>query len=274
MNDWQVHEFNVEEYLAAVGLGREEPGLDYLGRLHEAHVATFPFTNVDVLLGRHPGVAPATVGDRLLRRGTGGYCLEQVQLFAGVLEQLGFTVRRRFGRARSPENPRSHLTDAVTLGDTEYLCDPGFGFSIQRPLPFLDGAVLTRGGRTFTLRSVGEGPGQVWQFSRDGVFQHQVDLLPVQPVDVATCHAFLGSGFGPFTTSLMATRFIPGGHITVTHHSRTVRMDGAETVFEELAPAQVVEAVGELGVDLGEGKAEALREKGRELQAGGRRGPG
>lgn len=268
MTDWQVELYDVDEYLAAVGLDRAAPSLDYLTRLTEAHVRTFPFANIDVLLGRHPGVDPGSVATQLLRRRTGGYCLEHSQLLAGVLEQLGFTVQRRFGRARAVNNPRAHLTVVVTLDGVDYLCDPGFGYSIRHPLPLRDGASVDQGGRRFTLRLAGDGPARVGELYRDGEFQHLIDALPVLPIDVATCHAFLGLGFGPFTTSLMVMRHTADGHVTVTHNLRTVRNDDEKTVQEPLTPEQVLAGVRELGVELDDGRASALLAQVEHLQAG------
>ena len=81
-----------------VGLTRRDPGLDALSELHEAHVRAFPFENIDVLLGNHPGVSLEAVQEKFVGRRRGGYCFEHGTLFSAVLERLGYDVRRHLGR--------------------------------------------------------------------------------------------------------------------------------------------------------------------------------
>lgn len=71
---WRTSDFDVPEYLAAMGaehLADAPATLDTLTELHRAHVRTFPFSNVDILLGTRAGVAPAQVQDRRVRRHRG-----------------------------------------------------------------------------------------------------------------------------------------------------------------------------------------------------------
>ena len=115
-----------------------------------AHVLTFPFSNVEVLLGHYPG----TVFDQLVVRRRGGYCFERAQLFAAALETAGFTVRRALGRVRSLQSARTHMTVLVDLAGVRYLCDPGSGFSITGPVPLQDGARHVDTGQTFAVGRV------------------------------------------------------------------------------------------------------------------------
>jgi N-hydroxyarylamine O-acetyltransferase len=59
------------------------------------HIA---FENFDVLLGRPIRLDLASLQDKLVRRRRGGYCFEQVTLFAAVLERLGFAPVRHTAR--------------------------------------------------------------------------------------------------------------------------------------------------------------------------------
>lgn len=252
---WDTDAYDVDAYLDALGLDKREPSLDYLGDLHQRHVETFPFTSVNVLIGNHPGVDPATAFDQLVTRRRGGYCLEHAQVFAGVVEKLGFTAERRFGRVHTPDNSRSHMTVLVTLDGRTYLCDPGFGFSIRRPLPLVDGSRINQGGRVFSLAR----DTRTWTLYRDGTVQHIIDDLPVAPVDVATAHAYLQHGFGPFSSKLMAMRYRPDGHETVTGTSRTVRIDDQPTAHDTLSAEEALVAVENLGVSLDGDRRERLR---------------
>ena len=61
---WGIDEYDVPEYLLCIGQSEAvhgEPSADLLRDLHRAHVETLPFSNVQVLLGDHPGVSPSSV---------------------------------------------------------------------------------------------------------------------------------------------------------------------------------------------------------------------
>lgn len=259
---WHQEEFDVDAYLSLIGVGRGHPELELLEELHQAHGAAIPFANVDVLLGGHPGVAPATVQRQLVERGRGGYCFEHAQLFAAVLQDLGFRVRRHLGRVHSPHNTRTHMTVAVCIEGSWFLTDPGFGFSVRGPIPMVHGARRDEGGRIFTLeQSDVDGTGR-WTLHRNGELQHITDELTVQPVDVRTGHVMTSTnaGSGRFTRGLVAARYTDSGHVTITEGTRTVRTPGRATVHEEITARDAVDAVRDLGVRLvGDEPARLLR---------------
>src|SRR5690625_7189237 len=116
MNDWNLDAYDPAVYLERVGVEPGPPSLDLLERIHRGHVAAFPFSNLDVLLGRHPGVRPEIVARRMLHQGTGGYCFEHVQLMAGGLERLGLGGRRCRGRVPSEPSTRASMCRDVGRG--------------------------------------------------------------------------------------------------------------------------------------------------------------
>lgn len=101
---WQVQTLDLDGYLARTGQVAEPPSRDALDRLHRAHVRTFTFDNLDVLLDQHPGVALPAVQEKFVGRGRGGYCFEHGTIFAAALERLGYAVTRRLGRVGPPES--------------------------------------------------------------------------------------------------------------------------------------------------------------------------
>ena len=262
--EWQVEDVDVPAYLAALGLDactlvHEHPSLDLLERLHRAHVFTFPFGNVDVLLGNHPGVVPATVSDQLVTRRRGGYCFEHAQLFAAALETLGFTVRRALGRVRSLQSSRTHMTVLVDLSGVRHLCDPGFGFSITGPLPLHDGARRVDTGQTFAVGRVVDEGWPLWSLTRDGALEHVLDESTVHPADVRMGHLTTSTAEDSvFRHHLMVMRHTPQGHVTVTEDAITVRRSGERTRREERDVTGVVDCVRSLGVRLSDEEAERL----------------
>ncbi len=271
---WGTELFDIPEYLKVIGLdlgGAEGAGptVELLAALHEAHVRALPFANVDVLLGTHPGVTPDAVQDQLARRGRGGYCFEHAQIFAAAAEHLGFPVRRALGRVHSLTNTRTHMTVIVEAGGRWWLCDPGFGYSLIRPLPFEDGATQDLGGRLARL-DLRDDDRPVWVLSRDGAVEHWIDELHPKPADVRTGHHITSTErYSPFIAHLMVMRHMPYGHVTVTEGARTVRAPGRPTEHAEITVAEAVDGVRELGVRLADGEAERLAAKLAEVRVEG-----
>jgi N-hydroxyarylamine O-acetyltransferase len=101
---------DVDAYLDRIEHPRVPVSATALRSLHEAHVRAIPFENVDVVLGTHPGLELGVISDKLVRRHRGGYCYEHAQLFAAVLERLGFAVQRRIARVQPHRpGPRPHM---------------------------------------------------------------------------------------------------------------------------------------------------------------------
>ena len=122
--------FDISSYLARLGLS-EVPLTAYgLAQLQAAHIRKIPFENIDPLLGIEPQVDLASVANKILGEGRGGYCFELNELYRGALEALGFQVERRLARVRmgaTTGGPRTHLAIVCTIDGTRYLTDAGFG---------------------------------------------------------------------------------------------------------------------------------------------------
>jgi arylamine N-acetyltransferase len=69
---WQIERLDVDAYLGRIGLSVQPPSRLALDRPLEAHVRTFTFDNVDVLLEQHPGVGLDAVQTKFVGRGRGG----------------------------------------------------------------------------------------------------------------------------------------------------------------------------------------------------------
>lgn len=184
----------LEAYLARTGAPAAPPSLAALGVLQAAHVRTFGFDNVDVLLDQHPGVTLEAVAEKLVGRGRGGYCFEHATLFHAVVLELGYDAELRLARVGDPqEAARTHLGVVVTLDGVRHLADPGIGVPPLAPIELRDGARLDGGLWRHEIRQVAEGPsGPAWQLWRERSagweLMHSTDELPVRAVDVAMGH--------------------------------------------------------------------------------------
>jgi N-hydroxyarylamine O-acetyltransferase len=210
---WDVELVDVDEYLARLGHPRVAPTADALFSLHEAHVRTIPFENVDVLLGSHRGLGLDAITDKLVRRRRGGYCFEHALLFAAVAQQLGYQVTRLISRVQPHRaGPRTHMSLKVRAEGVDHLVDVGFGSGLLTAMPLRDGVVvdqagwkhrLTRDGRRWTLAKQTK---QGWEP------QHLFDEEDEQrPIDYQVAHHYVSTHPGsPFTHQLIVIRLEPG----------------------------------------------------------------
>jgi N-hydroxyarylamine O-acetyltransferase len=132
--------FDLDAYLDRIGRPAiAGAGLDTLRALHLAHVTSIPFENLDVLWKRGIALDAASLQDKLVRGGRGGYCFEHNRLFALALEALGFTVVPLAARVRYRATrmlPRTHQLLLVTIAGERYVADVGFGgHTLLEPLP-------------------------------------------------------------------------------------------------------------------------------------------
>ncbi|MGA9748071.1 MAG: arylamine N-acetyltransferase [Nocardioides sp.] len=271
---WQVDRLDLDGYLERLGISAREPGPEALAELHEAHVRTFTFDNIDVLLAQHRGVALEEVQQKFVGRGRGGYCFEHSTIVAAALERLGYRVVRHLGRVGDPgsgtQQGRTHMVLEVVLDGERLLCDPGFGMGLLRPISMTDGAQddYLPGWRYRLVRAATGG----WalQRHREGGWEvaHTTDELDVIPVDVVIGHHFTSTYPGShFSTGLILAKHLAGRHVTVTHDSITIRTPGEETEHRPLSEGEIEEWLEKLDVRLARDEQTRLLAKVRSLVA-------
>ena len=271
---WQTDRLDLDGYLERLGIAAREPGPEALAELHEAHVRTFTFDNIDVLLGRHAGVSLDAVQQKFVVRGRGGYCFEHSTIFAAALERLGYQVRRHLGRVGDPgagtQQGRTHMVVEVVLEGRRVLCDPGFGMSLLRPILMSDGAEDDYpAGWRYRLRRTDAGDWALHRRREEGwEVAHTTDELEVKPVDVVIGHHYTSTFPGShFTTGLMIAKHLPERHVTVTHESLTVRTPGEPTEHRPLHEGEIEEWLATLGVPLSQDERSRLLARLRAMAA-------
>src|SRR5450432_1089503 len=76
-----------------------------LTELHALHAAAIPFENLSAFLGEPVKLDLASLEEKLVRGGRGGWCFEQNLLLSHVLIALGFDVTRLAARVRWGASP-------------------------------------------------------------------------------------------------------------------------------------------------------------------------
>jgi N-hydroxyarylamine O-acetyltransferase len=259
---------DLDAYLARTGAGAAAPSPEALADLLAAHVRTFPFDNIDVLLEQHPGVGLDAVAEKLVGRGRGGYCFEHATLFHAVLVALGYDATLRLARVGDPQAaPRTHLGVVVVLDGRRLLADPGIGVPPLGPIPLEDGAELDGGIWPHRIARVAEGEGTGWQLwrrrSAGWELMHTTDELPVREVDVAMGHHWTSTS--PEThfrsTFMLARHDLDGAtpvQTSVTLDGVTERRAGAPSRNRPLDLAELPDLAHRLGAHLTDDETQRL----------------
>ncbi len=132
--------------------GALEPDLQLLKKLQKQHLLHIPFENIDIHYQTPIKLDIDQIYDKIIGKYRGGFCYELNGLYYELLIALGFSVKRVSARVYQKENQYSpefdHLTLLVTIGNSEYLTDVGFGEFIFQPLELQVGKIQNdeRGG--------------------------------------------------------------------------------------------------------------------------------
>jgi N-hydroxyarylamine O-acetyltransferase len=216
-----------------------------LTRLHRAHATHIPFENLDIFLGVPIRLDRASIQNKLVRSRRGGYCFEQNQLLAAVLEHLGFRVTLLAGRVRYDTQrilPRTHVLLLVEVSGAPWLADVGFGTEgLLDPMPLVPGVPCRQEAWTYRL-SEDQG---TWVLQADQG-SHWLDLYaftrePQLPIDCEVANYYVSTHpDSRFTRTLVAQKTTPRIRYKLINRELTVNREGVretrEIAEEELLP--------------------------------------
>ena len=227
---------DLDAYLARIGLH----GRPSVAEVHQAHVTSIPFENLDPYCGIPVSLAVEDLERKLVSKRRGGYCFEHNLLLKAALEALGaevdlFLARVRFGAARGVTRPRSHLVLRVRADGSDWLADVGFGLgSLLEPLPFGPGGEYLQSGWRF--RVIEEEPELVLQTAQGDGWLDVYGYVPhpVPFVDIETSNWFTSTHpRSPFVTGLIVSAHADDG-------GRTMLRDWDGLALKEQTPASAI----------------------------------
>jgi N-hydroxyarylamine O-acetyltransferase len=210
-------QIDLDAYFVRLGYdGPAAPTLETLARLHALHAEKIPFENLSPFLGEPVMLDPASLQEKLLRQGRGGWCFEHNLLFSHALEAIGFELTRLAARVRwnvpaHVTTPRSHCLMRVKAEGRDYIADVGFGgMSLTAPLRLAPGIEQatphesyrlfeSRGGYGLEAKLAGE-----WQTLY--TFEpHEQQLADYEVSNWFLCH----HPQSPFVNGIIAARAAP-----------------------------------------------------------------
>ena len=149
---------NLDAYFHRIGYsGDRTPTLATLQAIHQQHAQTIAFENLNSFLKQPVPLDLASLQQKLIHQGRGGYCFEQNLLLRSVLISLGFQLTNLAARVlwNLPEgkiSPRSHMLLAVDIDAQQYIVDVGFGgLTLTTPLSLTPGIEQSTSHEPFRL---------------------------------------------------------------------------------------------------------------------------
>lgn len=135
---------NLDAYFQRIGYqGERLPTLQVLQAIVYQHAQTIAFENFNSFLKLPVRLDLASLQQKLIHEGRGGYCFEQNLLLRSVLLALGFQVTPLAARVlwNLPTNtitPRTHMLLRVDIDREIYIADVGFGgLTLTAPLSLM-----------------------------------------------------------------------------------------------------------------------------------------
>lgn len=246
---------DTQRYLDRIGFALPVR-VDYetLRQLAIAHQQTVPFENLDVHLGVPIVLDTDALFGKIVDRKRGGYCYELNSAFGALLRELGFSVdfiAARVVRPGSTGLPFDHLTLRVTIGDTPYLADVGFGDGFYEPMELRDGSTTKRFEREYRVAARGEQ--FVLEAQRGGKLDKGLEfaLVPRALGEFSPMNRYHSSDPRSWwVRELVVTRATPSGRISLVGRRWTERTDGKSS-REELGDSEYLERLRtEFGLDI------------------------
>ncbi len=239
---------DLDAYCERIGYhGPRQADLATLRALHLHHVASVPFENLDVLLGRRISLDPAVIADKIILRRRGGYCFEQNTLFREILTALGFSVTPLLARVRwqvpaEVGTPLTHTILRVELDGRSWLVDVGFG-AVGSTGPLAMDTSEPQETPHDQRRLVPDGDGLVHQVRHGDTWGdvYRFSLTPPPAVDFEVGNWY--SCTHPrahFTNNLVVTRVRGAERLIVFNREFTVRhADGSATRQDIATPHEL-----------------------------------
>jgi N-hydroxyarylamine O-acetyltransferase len=242
---------DLDAYLHRIGYtGPRTPTLDTLRAIQARHAEAIPFENLNPLLRLPVRLDAASLEQKMVHGGRGGYCYELNGLFAHALRALGFTVtglaaRVLWNQPPGTYTPLTHVLLRVEVGGAPYLADVGFGGQTPTgPLriePDVEQATphesfrLARAGDEFILQSTVRGE---WRPL------YRFDLREHQAIDYEVGNWFVSTHPNShFLARLLAARPAPGRRYALNNAEFAIHHLHGETERRVLTSAAEVREV-------------------------------
>ncbi|AZO26720.1 N-hydroxyarylamine O-acetyltransferase [Mesorhizobium shonense] len=237
--------FDIDAYFARIGYrGPMDASLATLKALHRQHPQAIPFENIDALMGVSVGLDPASLQDKILKRGRGGYCFEHNLIFMHALGELGFSVsglaaRVLWGQPDDAITPRSHMLLRVELDGKTFIADVGFGgLTLTAPLLLEPNLEQQTPHEAFRIDETGDHFRLQANIGGDWRTLYRFDMQQAYAVDYSVSSHFLSTHpSSHFLSTLVAARALPDRRYALRNNRLSTYHLGGRSEQREIASA-------------------------------------
>ncbi|TPI43610.1 arylamine N-acetyltransferase [Mesorhizobium sp. B2-9-1] len=240
-----MSDFDLDGYFARTGYdGPTDVSLATLQALHATHPQAIPFENIDALMGVSVGLDIASLQDKILGQGRGGYCFEHNLIFMHALKALGFTAsglaaRVLWGQPDDAVTARSHMLLRVELGGRTYIADVGFGgLTLTAPLLLQPGLEQQTPHEAFRIVETGDHLRLQAGIGGDWRTLYRFDISQAYEVDYQVGSHFLSTHpSSHFLTTLVAALALPDRRYALRNNRLSTHHAGGRSEQREIATA-------------------------------------
>ncbi|WP_207848796.1 MULTISPECIES: arylamine N-acetyltransferase [unclassified Pseudomonas] len=218
------------------------PTLDTLRQLQWRHTGVFPFENLSTITGAPVLIDLASVEQKVLHGGRGGYCYELNNLFLALLQELGFEARGISGRVvlAQPEGTwtaRTHRLSLVIIDGERYITDVGFGGMVPTAPLLLDTeAEQATPHEPYRIEKQADGYMLRAQVAGEWRAMYLFDLQRQEDIDYTLGNWYVSTHpESPFAKRLMVARTGEGWRRTLNNGSFAIHHMGADSERREVA---------------------------------------
>jgi N-hydroxyarylamine O-acetyltransferase len=237
--------FDLDAYLARIGYtGARETSLETLQALHLKHPQAIAFENLDTLLGTPVRLDLASLQDKIVAQGRGGYCFEHNLLLMQALKALGFAAsglaaRVLWGQAHDAITARSHMLLRIELDGRTYIADVGFGgLTLTAPLLLEPGLEQQTPHETFRIVEAGDHFRVQANLGGDWRTLYRFDMQETYEVDYSVANHFVSTHpTSHFLYSVIAARALPDRRYALRNNRLSIHHQGGRTEQREIATA-------------------------------------
>ncbi|RVD76743.1 arylamine N-acetyltransferase family protein [Pseudomonas koreensis] len=233
------------------------PTLETLRQLQLRHTGVFAFENLSTITGAPVLIDLASVEQKVLHGGRGGYCYELNNLFLTLLLELGFEARGISGRVvlAQPEGTwaaRTHRLTLVVIDGERYITDVGFGGMVPTAPLLLDTeAEQPTPHESYRIEKQADGYMLRAHVAGEWRSMYLFDLQRQEDIDYTLGNWYVSTHpESPFARRLMVARTGDGWRRTLNNGSFAIHRRGGDSERREVADVDELIAVLEQEFDL------------------------
>lgn len=230
---------NLEQYLNRINFrGVIKADLETLIELHQLHVLSIPFEDLDIHLNNPITLDLETLFEKIVSKNRGGFCYELNNLFYNLLVEIGFDCKIISSRIYDEENNLGpefdHMSIIVKLKD-QWLIDVGYGDLFIEPIRVKDNYIKKDRFKYYRINKI-DANNYLLSESRDGKSfkrRYQFGLISRRVEEFnEQCGFKQYSENSYFVKNRICTLPTKNGRITLFNDKLIKRIDGIREEFQ------------------------------------------